>query len=225
MLWMFHDVQLQFLPVLLIGLCLSAGLMTSFAHLGTKRNAWRVLNHLRKSWLSREILFTILFGAGWLATVLSMILHTNISIFNWLTALIGIGLIRCMSQVYRLRSVPAWDSWRTNIQFFLSAALLGILGMVPMLTRIHMPPLQWTLTGLFVIVLLIMQTVIVGSESLSIGRRRLQLGLILTGMIGCAIVFFIPGSFEIYSSIVVLLIVLAEQCVGRWFFYQARITW
>jgi DMSO reductase anchor subunit len=156
---------------------------------------------------------------------MSMILHTNISIFNWLTALIGIGLIRCMSQVYRLRSVPAWDTWRTNIQFFLSAALLGILGMVPMLTRIHMPPLQWTLTGLFVIVLLIMQTVIVGSQSLSIGRRRLQFGLILAGMIGCAIVFFIPGSFEIYSSIVVPLIVLTEQCVGRSFFYQARIRW
>ena len=52
MLWLFRSVDLQFLPVLLIGLCLSAGLMSSFAHLGTKRNAWRVLNHLRKSWLS-----------------------------------------------------------------------------------------------------------------------------------------------------------------------------
>jgi DMSO reductase anchor subunit len=70
---------------------------------------------------------------------------------------------------------------------------------------------------------LIVQAVIAGSQSLSIGRRRLQLGLMLAGMIGCAIVFFIPGSFEIYSSLVLLLIVLTEQCVGRWCFYQARI--
>jgi anaerobic dimethyl sulfoxide reductase subunit B (iron-sulfur subunit) len=222
MLWLFHDVRLQFLPALLIGLCLGAGLMSSFAHLGARRNAWRVLNHLRKSWLSREILFTILFGAGWLATLTGIIFHADISILSWLTALIGLGLVHCMSQVYHLRSVPAWNSWRTDIRFFISAALLGILGMVPLLTWIHIPPLQRAGTGLLVIALLITQAVIAGSQSLSIGRRRFQFGFMLAGMIGCAIVFFVPGWFGLYSTLVILLIILTEQGVGRWFFYQAR---
>ncbi len=222
MLWLFRSVDLQFLPVLLIGLCLSAGLISSFAHLGTKRNAWRVLNHLRKSWLSREILFTILFGAGWIVTLISLILHTHLTIFNWLTALIGLGLIHCMAQVYRLPSVPVWDSWRTNIRFFVSAGLLGILGMVLILAWIHIPTLQQAQTGSVVIILLITQAVITKSPSLSIGGRRLQFGLILAGMIGAAVLFFIPGSFGKYSGIVVFLIILTEEIAGRWFFYQAR---
>ena len=54
MLWLFRLVDLQLRPMLLIGLCLRAGLTSSFAHLGTKRNASHVLNHLRKSWLTRN---------------------------------------------------------------------------------------------------------------------------------------------------------------------------
>ena len=196
--------------------------MSSFAHLGTKRNAWRVLNHLRKSWLSREILFTILFGAGWVVTVICLILHANLTIFTWLTALIGLGLIHCMAQVYRLPSVPVWDSWRTNIRFFVSAGLLGIPGMVLILAWIHIPMFQRAQTGSIVIVLLITQAVIANSLSFSIGGRRLQFGLILAGMIASAILFFIPGSFGLYSAIGVFIIILMEEIAGRWFFYQAR---
>ena len=146
MLWLFRGVP-QYIPMLGIGLCLGAGMLASFAHLGRKRNAWRVLNHVRKSWLSREILFTILFGAGWLATLTSMILHTNIFILNWLSAWIGLVLIYGMARVYRLRAVPVWDSWRTQARFFISAALLGILGVLPMLTRMNIPISEWTLAG------------------------------------------------------------------------------
>ena len=222
MLWLFRSVNLQSLPMLLIGLCLSAGLMSSFAHLGTKRNAWRVLNHLRKSWLSREILLTILFGAGWVMTVICLILHAHLTIFTWLTALIGFGLIQCMAQVYRLPSVPVWDSWRTNIRFFASAGLLGILGMVLILASNHIPTFQPAQTGSLVIVLLITQAAIANSPSFSNGGRKLQFGLILAGMIASAILFFIPGSFGLYSAIGVFIIILMEEIAGRWFFYQAR---
>ena len=222
MLWLFHDARLPVLPMLLIGLCLGAGLLTSFAHLGTKRNAWRVLNHLRKSSLSREILSTVLFGAGWLATLISMLAQAELPLLRWLTALLGLAVIHSMSQVYRLRSVPAWDSWRTEARFFLSAALLGILGMVPLSAQAPVPALQWTGTGLLVMVLLVARAAIAESQSLSVDRRRLQLGSILAAMMACAAVFFIPGWLNTYSSILLLLIVLAEQIVGRWLFYQAR---
>ena len=68
MTWMFPSLWslveydatgLRLLPAALIGACLGAGMLASFAHLGTKRNAWRALSHLRKSSLSREIYFWV----------------------------------------------------------------------------------------------------------------------------------------------------------------------
>jgi anaerobic dimethyl sulfoxide reductase subunit B (iron-sulfur subunit) len=221
MLWLFHGVP-HYVPMLGIGLCLGVGMMASFAHLGRKRNAWRVLNHLRKSWLSREILFTILFGAGWLMTLASMILHTNIFILNWLSAWIGLVLIHGMSRVYRLPAVPVWNSWRTQARFFISAALLGILGVLPMLTRINIPVLEWMAAGCIVILLLITQAVITTKWPLSIKWGRIQLGLIVAGMIGYMVLFFVPGSLGATAGLIVFLIILAEEGLGRWCFYQAR---
>jgi len=223
MLWLFHDAP-QLLSMLWIGLCLGAGMLASFAHLGTKRNAWRVLNHLRKSWLSKEILLTILFGAGWLVTLTSMILHTNLFILNWLSAWIGLVLIYGMSRVYRLPAVPVWNSWRTQARFFISAALLGILGVLPISTWTHVPVLEWTLAGCIVILLLGAQAAITIIRPLSFKWGRIQLGLILAGMIGCAILFFMPGWFGAATGLAVFLIILIEEVLGRWCFYQAR-TW
>ena len=57
--WMTESIPL--IPYLLIGACLAIGGFFSFAHLGAKRNAWRAPFHLKKSWLSREILLFGLF--------------------------------------------------------------------------------------------------------------------------------------------------------------------
>ncbi len=220
--WLFQNGPLPLAPLGLAGLCLGAGWMASIAHLGTKRNAWRALSHLSTSWLSREILFTILFGAGWLSTLTVVILHGNGSIVSRLTALIGLGLLYCMSRVYRLPSVPVWDSWRTQADFFLSAALLGLLGMAPLLAAMRILSFPRIQTGLPALLLLIAQGVIAGSRSRPVGRRGLQLGLTLAGGLGVAVVFFIPGWFGMSSSLVVLLTVLGEQAAERWLFYQAR---
>ncbi len=223
MLWLIPEARLQLLPMLWIGLCLGAGLLTSFAHLGAKRNAWRALNHLRKSWLSREILFAVLFGAGWTAALISRGLDSRASmLFSWLTAWIGVLLIHCMSQIYRLPSVPPWDSWRTELRFFISAALLGVLGIAPLLAWLHISAVPWSRMGLLAIVLLLANVLVAESRSLFIVSRRLQFGLILLGVIGCALVFFVPGWLSIYSSLVLLLPILAGQILGRWYFYQAR---
>ena len=71
MMWMWTEHitrTLNLIPHLIVGVSLGVGLLVSFAHLGTKRNAWHVLTNLRRSWLSREILFAGLFGLGWLIT-------------------------------------------------------------------------------------------------------------------------------------------------------------
>jgi DMSO reductase anchor subunit len=42
-------------------------------------------------------------------------------------------------------------------------------------------------------------------------------------VIGTAIIFLIPGFIGVWPSLAVFLVVLAEEAVGRWLFYQLRV--
>ena len=114
-----------------IGPILVLGLLASMTHLGTPIRAINALRHLDSSWLSREILFGLLFAALGGAFAFSQW-------FKWLTprlrqalaglaALVGLALIWSMTMVYMLPTVPAWDSWATPARFFATTFLLGSL--------------------------------------------------------------------------------------------------
>lgn len=114
-----------------IGPILVIGLFLSMMHLGTPIRAVNALGHLGTSWLSREILFGLLFAAiggafalcqwfKWLTPVLRQALAG-------LAALVGLALVWSMTMVYRLPTVPAWDSWATPVRFFATTFLLGSL--------------------------------------------------------------------------------------------------
>jgi len=236
--WMFSSLWalvetnatfLRLLPSLLIGLCLGIGLITSFAHLGSKKNVWRVLLHLRKSWISRELLFAGLFGAGWLLTFAGTIWRHNPPALIWLTALFGFGLIYSMSQVYRLKTVPAWNSWQTNAGFMASALLLGPLAMTVVmayeshLTGILIAAGLWAQIGFAILILLGIQLAIIGMSAPHGRARKLRIWLILAGMFATAITFLPTGFGGVWPSLSTFLIVLAEEVVGRWQFYAARI--
>ena len=49
-------------PLLVVGLLMILALVASLLHLGAPGEAWRVVANVRSSWLSREILFALLFG-------------------------------------------------------------------------------------------------------------------------------------------------------------------
>ncbi|HEY8620907.1 MAG TPA: DmsC/YnfH family molybdoenzyme membrane anchor subunit [Dermatophilaceae bacterium] len=114
-----------------IGPILVLGLLASMTHLGTPIRAINALRHLDSSWLSREILFGLLFAAIGGAFAFTQW-------FKWLTprlrqalaglaALVGLALIWSMTMVYLLPTVPAWDSWATPTRFFATTFLLGSL--------------------------------------------------------------------------------------------------
>lgn len=114
-----------------IGPILVLGLLASMMHLGTPIRAVNALRHLDSSWLSREILFGLLFAAFGGAFAFSQW-------FKWLTprlrqvlaglaAVVGLALIWSMTMVYLLPTVPAWDSWATPARFFATTFLLGSL--------------------------------------------------------------------------------------------------
>ncbi|HLO32282.1 MAG TPA: DmsC/YnfH family molybdoenzyme membrane anchor subunit [Anaerolineales bacterium] len=239
MLWIFPRMWmpagqgitlLEVLPLLGIGLCLGVSVLASFAHLGTKRNAWRVFSHLRKSWLSREILFTILFGMGWLVTILERTIWQRGSI-EWiaLTATLGFGLIYSMAQVYRLTAAPGWNSWRTNAGFMVSALLLGQLLMTTLLsyelsvTGIQFPSAAWVKIGGSVIILLLSQLAIVYRRSPQPLFQYIRIGLILGGIVLSilSLVFFKYAAAWI--SPLIFLLAVIEEGVGRWVFYRSRL--
>jgi anaerobic dimethyl sulfoxide reductase subunit B len=235
-----HDVvQPLYLDV---GIILALGMLFSFLHLGTKHNAWRALNHLKKSWLSREILFAGLFFGFWISRVLMAFITWNSPIvgyleiepFFWikngaivLAVLSSIYFIHSMASVYRLRSVPAWNTWRTGATFFLSAGILGLTGIGLAAQGIRLQIiLDIAGVGFWILLVLLLAIqlalVLSAKEKAYKTASRLRVALIMAGMAGAGIVFLLPGEIRSWTSVLIFLIVLAEEIIGRWHFYASR---
>jgi len=220
MLWMFphagdSTTLSHWMPQLLIGICLGAGMLASLAHLGTKRNAWRALGNLRKSWLSREVLFTGLFGIGWLfTTVITLIWHRSTAEGTALTAALGLGLVYSMSRVYRLPAVPAWNTWRTNAVFMVSTLLLGQSIMATLL------PYGSTLTNSMILILLLAQLSLMHKSLSRDPFHHIRIGLILAGMALTIMSLFLGDAASIWLNTLILLTIVTEEGLGRWLFYQ-----
>ncbi len=105
------------------------GLMASLFHLGSPRQARRAIAHWRSSWVSREILFALLFAASTLVLAVPHLLGVSErTALSWLTLMLGFALIYSMASAYNLRTVPAWSSPFTLISFFVTSLLLGVSG-------------------------------------------------------------------------------------------------
>jgi anaerobic dimethyl sulfoxide reductase subunit B (iron-sulfur subunit) len=207
------------MPTLItIGGLIGVGGLASIFHLGAPMNAWRALNHLRKSWLSREVLMFGLFGATWLAWTLEhWLLKTDHS--SLITALTGIGLVYSMGQVYRLRSVPAWNNWRTFTGFFVTALLLG-----EALTAARLSP-PAVLIGATLALLLALQFWLVRYRGVAVqdtAMTKLRLGLIFTGVLGADFLTLAANQTATWMKVFIILMIITEEVLGRWQFYRAR---
>jgi anaerobic dimethyl sulfoxide reductase subunit B (iron-sulfur subunit) len=217
---------------LIIGGCLGLGLVLSFLHLGRPRNAWRVLRNLHKSWLSREILAVLLFATFWAISIISFFLHSPLAVGQSLlveaTGLAGIAFVYCMSEVYRLRMVPAWNTMRIKVSFFLSALILGFLMVLTgsvvagMLSRELTPLLHWSaVAGIFSLGLELAFTV---SEKGILGKVAHNFRILLTafGIIAAALLLLLPLQSGKWIVLLVFLLTLLEEIIGRWQFYASR---
>src|SRR6266498_283252 len=227
----FDATWLRLLPSTLIGISVGAGMIASFAHLGTKKNAWRLLSNWRRSSLSKEILFTILFALGWLSTALEiLIMHRSTFEVTAITLIFGLGLIYNMSQVYRLRAAPGWNNWRTNVSFMVSALLLGISVMAPVLThesnltRIKLPSTQWTTIGTSILILLLAQLALIPKQYFRNQNVMARLGLILLALTATAASLFVPTVQLSLIAIPIFVIIFSEEAIGRWVFYASRLV-
>ncbi len=205
------------LPVILaIGILFGMGVLISFLHLGRKRNAWRAVFHLKKSWLSREILMAGLFGAAWALTAgLERLQKTPPS--PWMMALLGLGLIYSMARVYLIRAVPTWNSWRTPAAFFLSTAILGVLGV-----KLDMPFPGWSIIVGFALIAE-MGMILTAQPSIGGAAGRLRIVLLGLGIIGVLLTTFVPQVTATWLVIPIFIIVLTAEAIGRWQFYAVRL--
>jgi DMSO reductase anchor subunit len=204
-LWMTDSIPL--ITYLFIGACLAIGGFFSFAHLGAKRNAWRAPFHLKKSWLSREILFVGLFGMGWLAGFV-------MPEMKWITSLLGMGLIYSMAKVYQLRPMPAWNTWRTMAGFFITSALLGQLLMANLLQSVG-----WGIVDVLLAAELGLILSTKPNARWTVNRQRV--GLIAAAMLGAGMMLVAPNLLGMWPSLPILLLVLVEEVIGRKLFYTA----
>jgi anaerobic dimethyl sulfoxide reductase subunit C (anchor subunit) len=130
------DVRLLRLRSLFIVLILlAAAAALSFFHLGNPFNAYRALNNIRTSRLSREIFFELLLiflvaVVCWLEWRISGSQDLRLGLYL-LAALAGVGLIWSMAGIYRLEAVPVWNNAMTPFSFFMTAFVLGALGSAP----------------------------------------------------------------------------------------------
>ena len=204
------------LPVLLAtGILLLVGASVSFLHLGRKRNAWRAILHLNKSWLSREILMAVLFGAAW-AVEIGLKLFWEVTPNPWPMAILGFGLIYSMSRIYLLRAVPSWNNWCTPATFFLSTAVLGALGI-----NLAVPSLGWLLiAGLVMIAEL---ALILTAKPAGIGAAgRLHSAILGSGIIVIIATVILSGVHGQWQAILLFPIAMAAEVIGRWQFYARR---
>lgn len=240
------------IPLLAASLLMLLGVAASFLHLGTPHKAWRAIANLRSSWLSREVLFALLFAGasalvaamqwfGWGTADARTILH-------WPAALLGLALLASMANAYRLRTVPAWNTWVTPASFLITAFLLGGLAAGLMLGSNASVPyetlqaiLQWLALGTVVLLgveLLVTFLWIMGilaargaasraaaritQEHGVLFRARLALMVAAIVVSGAALV---PWGKGIKASAAIALafgLVLCAEVLGRLLFYKAR---
>ena len=125
--------QFTGLMLLVLLLVMVIGVLGAALHLGNPRNAYLALSNWRTSWLSREMFLGLLFGG----------LVGLFTLWHWLelgspairfglggiTSLAGLVFVFGIAKLYRLRTVPPWNTLATPVMFFASAVLLGCLGM------------------------------------------------------------------------------------------------
>jgi DMSO reductase anchor subunit len=171
------------------------------------------------------VLFAGLFGIGWLiATLASLAWQRGTVAVMALTASLGFGLIYSMAQVYRLKAVPAWNTWRTNAGFIVSALLLGQAVMAALLLHVSKATGNQSIAmNSIVIVLLLAQLALMYKQNFQDPLKYVRIGLILVGVIVTSIRLLPSNSDVTWLNLLITVIVLIEEGIGRWLFYRSRV--
>jgi anaerobic dimethyl sulfoxide reductase subunit C (anchor subunit) len=125
--------QLSDRALLAIFPVLGLGLLASLLHLGNPINAYKAVTNLGTSWLSREILFGVLFAVvGFAFALMQWRKLSTFAVRNLVAgvaAALGVVLVYSMAMVYAIPTRPSWNLITTPISFFVTTLLLGVLAL------------------------------------------------------------------------------------------------
>ena len=124
-------------PVLALFVTIVVAIIGSHFHLSRPYFSFLAVLNFRTSWLSREIIFTILLllSSGVL-TVLVWFRPTRTGLktaLGWAVIAFGGASIFCMSSIYILPVQPSWNTPATILLFFGTALLLGVTSVAALL--------------------------------------------------------------------------------------------
>jgi anaerobic dimethyl sulfoxide reductase subunit C len=123
--------------IYVILLTIILALIGSHFHLSKPYLSFLSILNLKSSWLSREILFSILFfiTIGILSFLQwkKILTRKKISILGWIAIFFGFSTIYSMAKIYTLPTQIAWNSITTIFSFFLSSLILGISSVITLL--------------------------------------------------------------------------------------------
>jgi DMSO reductase anchor subunit len=123
--------QLTTPPLYLVVPLMALALLSSLLHLGSPLNIVKAVPNLGSSWLSREVVISVVFTI--LAALYTFMYWRKVgseqtrTVLGWITALVGVFQVYGMGMVYMIRTQPAWNTLATPVSFFTTALLLGAL--------------------------------------------------------------------------------------------------
>jgi anaerobic dimethyl sulfoxide reductase subunit C len=116
-------------PILVISFTVVVAMIGAHFHLSKPFHSFLAVLNFRSSWLSREIVFTLLFflttASVWYLTRFQNNHHKLLTSLGWLAILFGITLVYCMASIYLLPTQVAWNSSLVILSFYTTTLLLG----------------------------------------------------------------------------------------------------
>jgi anaerobic dimethyl sulfoxide reductase subunit C (anchor subunit) len=220
------------------------GLLVSLLHLGHPEKAIKAFYNIRSSWLSREGLLmgllTILLSFLAILHIFGPVSKGVIKPILWTATVISLVLVFCMSKIYLLRTVPAWNRNTTPIAFYATTILLGAVAYAAVcISGASVSRGGWLAEILSVLAILALSLVGIQSAIISIGLFTgdgelslregmvsgwkkhsrtvvLRVVFVFAGLGFFGVALFTSSFFIVYFAFVLILV---SEIAGRFFFY------
>jgi anaerobic dimethyl sulfoxide reductase subunit C len=116
-------------PILVIAFTTMVAMGGAHFHLSKPFHSFLAVSNFKSSWLSREIVFNLLFFLSTMGLLYLAYFQTHrrklITAIGWLAILFGVTLIYCMARIYLIPTQAAWNSNTVIISFYATALTLG----------------------------------------------------------------------------------------------------
>ncbi len=118
-------------PILVILFTAIVAMIGAHFHLSKPFYSFYAVSNFKSSWLSREIVFTVMFFYTLLALWIFSRSKRNhqklVAALGWLAILFGVILVYCMARIYMLPTQVAWNTSAVIVSFYTTTVLLGAM--------------------------------------------------------------------------------------------------